>query len=56
MAEGRANQGIGGISLGDSYAVALADGRGGTLVIAADSEFDDLPVEVAIHRIGAAND
>lgn len=45
----------GGISLGDSYAVALAAERDGTLVVGADPEFDDLPVEVAIDRVGPAS-
>lgn len=43
----------GGISLGDSYAVALADERDGTLVVGGDPAFDDLPVEVKIDRISA---
>ena len=46
----------GGISLGDSYAVALAKERDGTLVVGADPEFDDLPVDVPIERVDAATD
>lgn len=41
----------GGISLGDSYAVALADERDGTLVVGDDPEFADLPVAVTVDRI-----
>lgn len=43
----------GGISLGDSYGVALAHERAGTLVAGGDPEFDDLPVDVRIDRIDA---
>lgn len=41
----------GGISLGDSYAAALAADHDATLVVGADPEFDALPVEVTVHRI-----
>lgn len=41
----------GGISLADSYAVALAYHRGDTLVVGGDSDFDDLPVEVRVERV-----
>jgi len=41
----------GGISLGDAYAVALAAAEDATLILGADPEFDDLPVDVDIHRI-----
>lgn len=41
----------GGISLGDSYAVALAEETAATLVVGEDPEFDDLPVDVDIYRI-----
>ena len=44
-------KGAGGISLGDSYAAALALNEGATLVVGADPEFDDLPVDIDIHRI-----
>ena len=44
-------KGAGGISLGDSYAAALALDEGATLVVGADPEFDDLPVDIDIHRI-----
>jgi len=44
-------KGAGGISLGDSYAVALALEKESTLVVGADSEFDALPVDVDLHRI-----
>ena len=43
----------GGISLGGSYAVALAYHRGDTLVVGGDADFDDLPVEVTVERVGA---
>lgn len=43
----------GGISLGDSYAVALAYRRGDTLVVGDDADFDDLPVAVQVERVGA---
>lgn len=41
----------GGVSIGDSYAVALAIAEDATLVVGADPEFDDLPVDVDLHRI-----
>jgi predicted nucleic acid-binding protein len=44
-------KGGGGISLGDSYAAALALEADATLVVGADPEFDDLPVDIDIHRI-----
>ena len=40
----------GGISLADAYAVALAHERDVTLVTGADDDFDELPIEVALHR------
>ena len=43
----------GSLSLADSYAVALAAERDETLVVGADEDFDDLPVDVAIERIEA---
>lgn len=43
----------GGLSLGDSYAVALARERGATLVVGTDDLFDDLPVDVTVERIQA---
>ena len=43
----------GGISLGDAYAVALADETDGTLVVGSAPEFDDLPVDIEIDRIHA---
>ena len=44
-------KGAGGISLGDSYAAALALAEGATLVVGADPEFDDVPADIDIHRI-----
>lgn len=41
----------GGISIGDAYAAALAAAEDATLVVGADSEFDDLAVDVDLHRI-----
>ncbi len=41
----------GGISLGDSYATALAVENDASLVVGADPEFDDVPVDVNLHRI-----
>jgi len=41
----------GGISLGDSYAAALAAERTAALVVGADPEFDGLPDDVEIDRI-----
>lgn len=43
----------GGISLADAYAVALAYHHGDTLVVGADDDFDELPVEVTVERVGA---
>ncbi|WP_225335219.1 PIN domain-containing protein [Halomicrobium urmianum] len=40
----------GTISLADAYAVALASERDATLVAGADDDFDDLPVELDLHR------
>ena len=40
----------GSISLADAYAVALAHERDATLVAGADDDFDELPVEVDLHR------
>lgn len=37
------------IALGDSYAVATADRRGGTLIVGADDDYDDV-TEVPIDR------
>jgi len=44
-------KGSGGISLGDSYAAALALEEEATLVVGADPEFDDLSEDVKLHRI-----
>jgi len=38
----------GGISLADAYAVALAHDRDATLIVGADDDFEDLPVEVSV--------
>lgn len=43
----------GGISLGDSYAVALAAEQDATLVVGADPEFGAVSVDVDLHRIRA---
>lgn len=40
----------GSISLADAYAVALAHERDATLVAGADGDFDELPIEVDLHR------
>lgn len=40
----------GNISLADAYAVALASGRGATLVVGGDDDFEDLPVTIDLHR------
>ena len=40
----------GNISLADAYAVALAHERDATLVAGADDDFDELPIEVDLHR------
>ncbi len=40
----------GSISLADAYAVALAHERDATLVTGADDDFDELPIEVDLHR------
>ena len=40
----------GSISLADAYAVALAHEREATLVAGADDDFDELPIEVDLHR------
>ena len=44
-------KGAGGISLGDSYAAALALEQEATLVVGADPEFDDLPAAIDLYRI-----
>jgi predicted nucleic acid-binding protein len=44
-------KGPGGISLGDSYAAALALNTGATLVVGADPEFGDLSDEVELQRV-----
>jgi predicted nucleic acid-binding protein len=41
----------GGISLGDSYAAALAIEEDATLVIGADPEFGDVSDDVELHQI-----
>jgi predicted nucleic acid-binding protein len=41
----------GGISLGDAFAVALADATDATLVVGADDDFDELPISIRIERI-----
>ena len=41
----------GGISLGDCYAAALANERDARLVVGADPEFDELPIDIELHRI-----
>ena len=41
----------GGISLGDSYAAALAIENDATLIVGADPEFGDLSVDVDLHRV-----
>lgn len=41
----------GGLSLGDSFAVALALARDETLVAGGDGDFDDLPVDVPVERV-----
>ena len=43
----------GGISLADAYAVALAYHHGDALVVEGDDDFDELPVEVTVERVGA---
>lgn len=40
----------GSISLADAYAVALASARTATLVAGADDDFDELPVDIHLHR------
>jgi len=44
-------KGAGGISLGDSYAAALALEEEATLVAGADPEFGDLSEEIDLHQI-----
>ena len=44
-------KGAGGISLGDSYAAALALEEGATLVVGSDPEFGDLSVNVDRYRV-----
>lgn len=41
----------GGIALGDAFAVALAHVSDATLVVGADGDFDDLPLDVELERI-----
>lgn len=41
----------GGLSLADAFAVALALDHDATLLVGADEDFDDLPVDVEIQRI-----
>lgn len=40
----------GRLSLADAYAVALAHHRDATLVVGADDDFDELPVEIELGR------
>lgn len=40
----------GGLSLDDAFAVGHALARDATLVVGADDDFDDLPVDVDLHR------
>jgi predicted nucleic acid-binding protein len=47
-------KGAGGISLGDSYAAALALEEEATLVVGADPEFGDLSEDIDLHRIRGA--
>jgi predicted nucleic acid-binding protein len=44
-------KGAGGISLGDSYAAALALKEEATLVVGADPEFGDLSEDIDLHQI-----
>lgn len=44
-------KGAGGISLGDSYATALALEEEATLVVGADPEFGDLSEDIDLHQI-----
>lgn len=44
-------KGAGGISLGDSYATALAIEEEATLVVGADPEFGDVSQDVSLHSI-----
>jgi predicted nucleic acid-binding protein len=44
-------KGAGGISLGDSYAAALALDEEATLVVGADPEFGDLSEDIKLHQI-----
>lgn len=44
-------KGAGGISLGDSYAAALAVEEEATLVVGADPEFGDLSEDIDLHQI-----
>jgi predicted nucleic acid-binding protein len=41
----------GGVALGDAFAVGLAVEQEATLIIGADRDFDDLPVEATTERI-----
>jgi predicted nucleic acid-binding protein len=44
-------KGAGGISLGDSYAAALALDEEATLVVGTDPEFGDLSEDIKLHQI-----
>ena len=44
-------KGAGGISLGDSYAAALALAENATLVVGADPEFESLSADIDRHQI-----
>lgn len=44
-------KGAGGISLGDSYAAALADEKDATLVVGADPEFGDVALDIDVEQI-----
>ncbi|QLH81287.1 PIN domain-containing protein [Halosimplex pelagicum] len=44
-------KGAGGISLGDSYAAALALEQGSTLIVGADPEFGDLAADIDLYQI-----
>lgn len=44
-------KGGGGISLGDSYAAALALETDATLVVGADPEFDDISADIDVYHI-----
>jgi predicted nucleic acid-binding protein len=44
-------KGAGGISLGDSYAAALAHAEDATLIVGADPEFSSLSVDIDVCRV-----